>query len=175
MNYRLRAGLVVGALFVAAAPLAAWAHQWPSGRGDQFRTGSYAAHAGLGTAHGGHHHYFGRRSMQQCMDEYLARLHGGLHLSAKQAHAWNSFVNVIKTQVLAMADHSAPYKEHGDNKGRMSAPDRLDAKVQVVQAHLDALRALDRVTKALYMQLSPTQQTIFNLEASHLGRAGSGF
>lgn len=174
MNNRLRAGLVAAAVVATAAPLAAWAHQGPGAWGARCPAGPHAGWAG---GHRWHHGHFDPQALQQHMDKRLSRLHADLHLSADQQAAWKSFTSSIKAQVQAMeqqvAQHIAAYKDHA-NKTRMSTPARLDARVQAMQARLDALKALDKATKTFYEKLSPTQQTIFDLEAPHR-RAARGF
>ena len=174
MKNRVRAGLVAAAMVATAAPLAAKAHQ---GRGTWGAHCPAGPHAGWAAGHGWHHDRFGPQALQQHMDRRLSRLHADLHLSADQQGAWESFTSSVKTQVQAMEQHVAQriatHKEHA-GKTRMSAPDRLDAWVQALQARLDTLKALDKATKTFYEKLSPTQQTIFDLEAPH-HHAARGF
>lgn len=109
------------------------------------------------------------------VDTRLARMQRDLHLRQDQMAAWQHFETTVKDRTQAMAKRFAHPGWHkpGAGTGRpgtsgpMTAPQRMDHRIERLQAHLQGLKALDAATKALYAKLSPTQQTIFDLEARH--------
>lgn len=124
--------------------------------------------------HGWHRAKPNPAAFQHRIDERLSRLKTDLHLTADQQAAWNAFENAIKTQIHAMTQRfeqrKARYEEQRKGGGHyesVSTPQRLDARVQALQTRLDTLKSLATATKTFYAQLSPTQQTIFDLEAPH--------
>ena len=167
---RIRAVLVASVVAAGAAPLAAWAYQ-PTGRWD----GAYhqGPHMGAPYVRGWHHAKPDPAAFQHRIDKRLSRLQADLHLTADQQAAWNTFDNAIKTQIQAMTQRfeqrKARYEEQrkGGQYDRVSTPQRLDAHVQALQNRLDALKSLAAATKTFYAQLSPAQQTIFDLEAPY--------
>lgn len=167
MQQRLRTTLAAAVIAVAAAPLAAWAHQPPGAWGGQYHRGEHAEAPG---AYGWHHAKPDPAAFQRRVDERLSRLKTDLHLTADQQAPWATFESTIKAQVQAMVQRieqrKASYREHrGDGRKRLSTPQRLDARVAALQARLDTLKSLAAATKTFYAQLNPTQQTVFDLEA----------
>lgn len=128
-------------------------------------------------AHGwaGHRHRPDSRTIAQRIDARMARLKADLHLKPDQMAAWQRFDGTVQGETQAMLKrfkhfHPRWNKATGDQQKTwrqrsMSAPQRMDRRVKALQARLQILQKLDSATKAFYAHLSPTQQTIFNLEA----------
>lgn len=125
--------------------------------------------------HAWHHHRTDRRTLAHRIDARLARLKADLHLQPDQMTAWQQFDGTVQAETQAMLKrfehfHHRWNKAAGDqhktwHRRSMSAPQRMDRRVKALQARLQILQKLDSATKAFYAHLSPTQQTIFNLEA----------
>ncbi len=132
-------------------------------------------HHGWGMRHGGGWHRPDMARITRHVDARLARMKENLHLQQDQMAAWQQFETTVKDQTQAMVKRFARFRQGrpGAGKGELgarrqvTAPQRLDHRIERLQARLHSLKALDTATKALYAKLSPTQQTIFDLEARH--------
>ena len=104
--------------------------------------------------------------MDKHIAEHEARLHDELKLTAAQEPAWKSFTDSMHQQRLAMeADHQAhrAAPSHADMEN-MSAPDKLEHHLAMMQKHLTAMQAHLTALKSFYTVLTPEQQTIMNKE-----------
>lgn len=106
------------------------------------------------------HRHFGPASRGMMMPghfvgEHLDRLKDELGITASQEPQWNGFAAAVRARVKAMQDL------RGDmmREGRAAAwPDRMARHEHFLSARLDALKAMEGPTKALWDALSDAQR-----------------
>jgi hypothetical protein len=88
----------------------------------------------------------------------LASLRDALHLTSTQEVAWKTFAAAsVPDPNQAARDRSAESMLPG-----LTAPQRVDLSIAVMEADLDTLRNRGRALKAFYATLTPTQQAEFD-------------
>jgi hypothetical protein len=99
----------------------------------------------------------------------LAYLKAELKITGAQESVWNAYAAATRDNAKDMLAHcNAMMSQHGPSAA--SLPDRLDQHVQLMQAQLDAVRAMDKALKPLYAALSDSQkQTADQLFRSPMG------
>mgnify|MGYP003408835650 CR=1 FL=1 len=95
-----------------------------------------------------------------------AKLHDALKLGAAQEPAWAAYQAAIKPSGAPMARG-----ERGDWK-TMSAPQRMEMRIEMSRARLARMEAHLAATKTLYAALSPEQQKLFDENSKRGGRHG---
>jgi hypothetical protein len=92
----------------------------------------------------------------------LATLHDALRLTSAQEVGWKSF-----------AAASAPDPNQSAREGsaeqmlpRLTAPQRVDLSIAVMEADLDTLRTRGHALKAFYAMLTPAQQAEFDRQTT---------
>ena len=134
-------------LSLAAASLPAMAH----------------SHAG----HDGQHMTREQRAekMAQRFDARQARLHDALKLSTGQQRAWEAYQSAMKPQPRAMQGERQPV-------AGLSAPDRMQRRIDAGKLRLARMEARLAATKAFYAQLTPEQQKAFDEKVATGHRRG---
>lgn len=130
-------GLTLPASVVAPlqAALAGPSHCWPS-------------------PHREHYHNVGQHFQHR--QEHLKN---DLHLKQDQIAAWQNFTVAAD----ARAEQNAA-SAHNHSQPLKTAPKRLQARIDFMQNRLKSMRKMQAALKQLYAKLSPTQQTILDLE-----------
>jgi Spy/CpxP family protein refolding chaperone len=83
-----------------------------------------------------------------------AKLHDELKITAEQEPAWKSF-----TDTMSKARHEKFSRADAD---KMSAPQRLEKKLDRMEKHQAAMQTRLVALKTLYAKLTPEQQTLLN-------------
>lgn len=100
--------------------------------------------------------------MQPFADANIAYAKAMLKITDAQDAAWTAYVTALKAHNQAMLDLQ---QKMWTQAGQMmpSTVARLDWHAQLMEAHLNALKALKPATEALYKVLTPEQQQTANL------------
>ncbi len=100
--------------------------------------------------------------MQPFADANLAYTKAMLKITDSQEAAWTAYVTALKAHSQAMLDlQQKMWTQMGQTTP--STVDRMDWHAQLMEAHLNALRALKPATEGLYKVLTPEQQQTANL------------
>jgi len=100
--------------------------------------------------------------MQPFADANLAYTKAMLKITDAQEAAWTAYVTALKAHSQAMLDlQQKMWTQTGQTMP--STVDRMDWHAQLMEAHLNALKALKPATEALYKVLTPEQQQTANL------------
>ena len=94
-----------------------------------------------------------------------------LGITDSQAAAWKAYEDVSRTNVRSMRAAQGAVM---DAERLGSAIDRMQAQTGMMQARLDAMKALQPVTEALYKALTPEQQQRADAVLLLLGSTGGG-
>ncbi|MBV8679484.1 MAG: Spy/CpxP family protein refolding chaperone [Aquitalea sp.] len=96
---------------------------------------------------------------QAMMEKHLQMLHDKLKIQPAQESAWKTYTEALKpAQMPAM-----PAAKPG-----ATLPERMDGHLQMMQQHMDMMQKHVAATKALYQQLSPEQQKLFDQEGQRM-------
>ncbi|NNM65305.1 MAG: Spy/CpxP family protein refolding chaperone [Burkholderiales bacterium] len=98
------------------------------------------------------------------VDRHLADTKAALHITATQEPAWQAFATQAKQQAEAMQTMRGKLRE-----ANATAPDRMQARTQLLQQRLSGMEAMTKALKHLYTVLSPEQRTIANQRLSMMG------
>ena len=91
------------------------------------------------------------------IDGRLAYIKAELKVTEAQESLWNSYAAAARDNANAMLTHcSTMMSQHGASA--VSLPDRLDQHEQLMTAHLEAMRAMNKALKPLYAALSDSQK-----------------
>jgi periplasmic protein CpxP/Spy len=90
----------------------------------------------------------------------LARLHAALKIGAAQEGAWRGFVDASQPD----PQQQARERSAEDMLPTLTAPQRVDLSIAVMQADLDTLRRRGAALKTFYATLTPAQKAIFDRE-----------
>lgn len=96
---------------------------------------------------------------QAMMEKHLQMLHDKLKIQPAQESAWKTYIAAIKP---------LPGQDKPASKADAKLPEQLDGRLQMMQQHLDMMQKHVAATKALYQQLSPEQQKLFDQEGQHM-------
>jgi LTXXQ motif family protein len=113
------------------------------------------------------HGMWGERDPKAMVEGRLAYVKTALGITDDQSTAWNSYADTARTNQEGM--HKA-FETMRDKMHSGSAIDRMQSRISMLQARLDALKALQPSTETLYKGLSPEQQK----KADHLLSGGFG-
>lgn len=91
----------------------------------------------------------------------LAFIKTELKITADQEPLWNAYADAARANAKAMSGRCATMMGRGTEPAT-SLPDRLDQHEQVMSAHLDALRAMNKALKPLYAALTTEQKKEFD-------------
>lgn len=93
------------------------------------------------------------------MEKHLQMLHDKLKIQPAQESAWKTYIAAIK-----------PLPGQGKPAAKADAklPEQLDGRLQMMQQHLEMMQKHVAATKALYQQLSPEQQKLFDQEGQRM-------
>lgn len=87
----------------------------------------------------------------------LAYLKTELKITNAQEALWNSYAAAARDNANAMLAHcNAMMSQRGASSATL--PDRLDQHVQLMEAQLDAVRAMNKALRPLYAVLSDSQK-----------------
>jgi hypothetical protein len=104
------------------------------------------------------------------VDSHLADTKAALNITAAQEPAWQAFAAQAKQQAEAMQTMRGKLRE-----ANATAPDRMQARTQLLQQRLTGMEAMTKALKHLYTVLSPEQRTIANQRLSMMGEQRMGF
>ncbi len=106
------------------------------------------------------------------MDRRLAAVKAQLGITDAQLPQWNAFADAMRARVTAMQAMRSQMMQQG---AAASWPDRLARHEQRLSAHLDAMKAMEGPTRALWDALSDEQrrkaQTLMPGPMGMMGRA----
>jgi periplasmic protein CpxP/Spy len=88
----------------------------------------------------------------------LQQLHDALHLRADQEAGWDSYARTLTMD----PQEAARRRDFAERMPRLSAPERVDLSVQMMQADLAGMERRGAALKAFYATLSPEQQQAFD-------------
>ena len=100
------------------------------------------------------------------VDRHLADTKAALNITAAQEPAWQAFATQAKQQAEAMQTMRGKLQDANANA---TAPDRMQARTQLLQQRLTGMEAMTKALKHLYTVLSPEQRTIANQRLSMMG------
>ena len=105
------------------------------------------------------------------VDRHLADIKAALNITAAQEPAWQAFATQAKQQAEAMQTMRGKLQDANANA---TAPDRMQARTQLLQQRLTGTEAMTKALKHLYTVLSPEQRTIANRRLSMMGEQRMG-
>ena len=105
------------------------------------------------------------------VDRHLADTKTALNITAAQEPAWQAFATQAKQQAEAMQTMRGKLQDADANA---TAPDRMQARTQLLQQRLTGMEAMTKALKHLYTVLSPEQRTIANQRLSMMGEQRMG-
>ncbi|MGA7544949.1 MAG: cache domain-containing protein, partial [Methyloceanibacter sp.] len=114
---------------------------------------------------------YSQDDLQAKVEGRLAYAKTLLGITADQAAAWKAFEDVSRANVQSMR---AAQQAVMDAERSGSAIDRMHAQTGMMQARLDAMKALQPATEALYKALTPDQRERADVVLSLLGGTGGG-
>lgn len=104
------------------------------------------------------------------VEEHLAAMKAELGITDAQQPQWNAFADAMRARVKAMQEMRAQMMQRGP---AASWPDRLTRHEQRLSARLDALKAMEAPTRALWDGLSDEQRRKANeLMVGRMGMMG---
>ncbi len=96
-------------------------------------------------------------AFRERLDQRMTALHDKLKITAEQESAWQAFANVGRDRMMReMPDREAMAK--------LTAPERLERKIEMMDKHHEHMRSKLEALKTLYGQLSAEQQATLNAE-----------
>ncbi|SCC91793.1 conserved exported hypothetical protein [Thiomonas sp. X19] len=104
------------------------------------------------------------------VDGHLADTKAALNITAAQEPAWQAFATQAKQQAEAMQTMRGKLRE-----ANATAPDRMQARTQLLQQRLTGMEAMTKALKHLYAVLSPEQRSIANQRLGMMGGQQMGF
>ena len=105
------------------------------------------------------------------VDRHLADTKAALNITAAQEPAWQAFATQAKQQAETMQTMRGKLR---DADADATAPDRMQARTQLLQQRLTGTEAMTKALKHLYTVLSPEQRTIANQRLSMMGEQRMG-
>lgn len=133
-------------------------------------TAASAAHGQPGPEHRG----VMLERMQHRRAEHLQLVHDALAIRPEQESAWQAFAASMTPQPGAW-ERKGEGKGEGEDRRRLTTPERLDREVERAQAGVAALQRHAAAVKALYAALTPTQQRTFDALVELHGGFHGGF
>lgn len=100
------------------------------------------------------HHRWDPAQHEARMEEHMHALHDKLKLAPAQESAWNNFIAATKPQGRPQRDR--------EDFSQLTAPERLDRRMEAEKEHLNRMEEHARALKAFYAQLSPEQKKTFD-------------
>ncbi len=150
----LRELALVTGLLLAAAPALAQTDETDKGGGMMGQGGAMTDKGGGMMGHMGRM-MMDENDVKAMVEGRLAYIKTALGISADQAEAWKAYEDASRANGESMqAAHAAMMKAMGDG----TAMEHMQAHIAMMQARLDALKALQPATEALYKALTPDQQ-----------------
>jgi len=115
--------------------------------------------------------HFGRMDPVAMTQQRLERLGKQLYLKPGQQNAWQTYAaamtGLAQERVQEMAGWKPGQLQGGED---ITTPDRLDRMVERMRKGADKLAKVAGETRTFYVQLSPEQKTIFDLQARDMRR-----
>ena len=119
------------------------------GHGDQGMIGGGMMGGGMGSG------MMGQKNLKAMVEGRLAYVKTALEITDAEATVWKAFEDASRANVQGMqAAHQAMMTLMQSG----TAVDRMQAHITMMQSRLDALKALQPATEALYKALTPEQQ-----------------
>lgn len=103
--------------------------------------------------------------------KHLAALKTKLNLTVQQEGAWDTYTATRQGATRPMGDRQAMKAEFA----KMTTPQRVDKMLEISEMRRAKMVERAQATKALYAQLTPTQQAVFDSEAKFRGHGGGGY
>jgi LTXXQ motif family protein len=146
---------LVAGLLLAAAPALAQTDETDKGGGMMGSGGGGMGHGGGMMGRMGHGVMMDENDVKAMVEGRLAYIKTALGITADQAEAWKAYEDAARANGESMQTaHAAMMKAMGDG----TAMEHMQAHIAMMQARLDALKALQPATEALYKALTPDQQ-----------------
>ena len=95
-------------------------------------------------------------AMASHIEGRLAYVKAELKVTDAQEPLWNAYAVAARDNAKTMIARCTTMT--GKRDSQLSLPDRLDKNEQLMAAHLDAVRAMDKALKPLYSALSDAQK-----------------
>jgi len=96
-------------------------------------------------------------AMTNHLEDHLTRVKAELKIAEGEEPLWDAYAAAARDSANAMQAHCINMM--GEHSGTMeSLPDRSDRNEQLMAAHLDAMRAMDKALKLLYAALDDSQK-----------------
>lgn len=142
-------GLVLAAgLLLVVAPVLAQTNEPEKGQG-------MMGQGGQGMMGHGDQGMMGQKNLKAMVEGRLAYVKTALEITDAEATVWKAFEDASRANVQGMqAAHQAMMTLMQSG----TAVDRMQAHITMMQSRLDALKALQPATEALYKALTPEQQ-----------------
>lgn len=96
---------------------------------------------------------------QAMLEKHLQMLHDKLKIQPAQEAVWKTYTEAIKPATPPAMPAVQP---------NATTPEQLDGRLKMMQQHLDMMQQHVAATKALYQQLSPEQQKLFDQEEQRM-------
>jgi Spy/CpxP family protein refolding chaperone len=142
-------GLVLAAgLLLVVAPVLAQTNEPEKGQG-------MMGQGGQGMMGHGDQGMMGQKNLKAMVEGRLAYVKTALEITDAEATVWKAYEDASRANVQGMqAAHQAMMTLMQSG----TAVDRMQAHITMMQSRLDALKALQPATEALYKALTPEQQ-----------------
>jgi hypothetical protein len=151
----LRKLALVTGLLLVAAPALAQTDETDKGAGMMGPGGGMMSHGGGMMGHMGRGMMMDENDLRAMVEGRLAYMKTALAITADEAEAWKAYEDAARANGESMqAAHAAMMKVMGDG----TPIEHMQAHIAMMQARLDALKALQPATEALYKALTPDQQ-----------------
>jgi hypothetical protein len=157
MNLR-KLALAAG-LLLLAAPVLAESNEPAADTGTNGGMGHHMTGRPMG------HGMWGLWDPKAMVEGRLAYIKTALGITDEQAAAWNSYADASRANSQSMQETRKGMHEKMQNG---SALDRMQSRIAMMEARLDALKKIQPATEALYKTLTPEQQK----KADHLLSGG---
>jgi hypothetical protein len=98
-------------------------------------------------------------SQEAVIEGRLAFLRVALGITETQSSAWNTYADAVRNHAGRMQD---TYQHHVDAMMQGDAISRIDARIQMMEAMLDAMKAIRPAIDQLYKALTSDQKQLAN-------------
>jgi hypothetical protein len=176
MKKSMLAGAAMVAVAAVAVPVIGWSQSPPPAAPAGGPGGAAGDHMGdrmggaghEGMMHRGWERWANKSPQQACVDR-IAR-HAGviaaigfkLNLTSDQKPLWDKVLAATQSGEDAQRKLCDALPANAQDRGKLTALDRLHHREQVLQARLQAMQQADPAVQALYNQLTPQQKQILD-------------
>lgn len=111
----------------------------------------------------------------QHIDGVIAYYKAELHITDAQAPQWNAYADALRSSAARMREAMGAAASTATAGGLPPAPEQMERRINLLSAHLDALKSVEAAAKPLYAVLSDDQKkTADQLIAEHFMRMPAG-